>query len=187
MGLIKTAIMTGGGIYAVSKLAKTVEARQSSRSPAPSSNNEQREYGDYPADARQNSRSPNPSKNSQWREYRDYTVDPRQGGYYAGGAPPFSPPQQTRELTDANTRDYPQQEQYWYLSNDNAWTPLPPQYANVKISSHPGNPYPEQRRITPPTYPARQQLLEFDYPSAHTASEIANVSNSPKYASSRIA
>ncbi|KAL9064078.1 MAG: hypothetical protein Q9161_009106 [Pseudevernia consocians] len=29
MGLIKTAIMTGGGVYAVNKLAKTVETRQS--------------------------------------------------------------------------------------------------------------------------------------------------------------
>jgi len=35
MGLIKTAIMTGGGIYAISKITKAAEKRHSSNSPGP--------------------------------------------------------------------------------------------------------------------------------------------------------
>jgi hypothetical protein len=35
MGLIKTAIMTGGGLYAVNKLAKTAERRHDNRQQAP--------------------------------------------------------------------------------------------------------------------------------------------------------
>ena len=45
MGLIKTAMMTGGGIYAVNKLAKTTERHYEQRP----SNNSQQQYGpNYP-------------------------------------------------------------------------------------------------------------------------------------------
>ncbi|KAL2059415.1 hypothetical protein ABVK25_000708 [Lepraria finkii] len=45
MGLIKTAIMTGGGIYAANKLAKTTERHYEQRP----SNNSQQQYGpNYP-------------------------------------------------------------------------------------------------------------------------------------------
>lgn len=43
MGLIKTAIMTGGGLYAVNKLAKTVESRHNS--PSPNNQNYPRDNG----------------------------------------------------------------------------------------------------------------------------------------------
>jgi hypothetical protein len=48
MGLIKTAIMTGGGLYAVNKLAKTAEHRYDNRQQTPtqsqSSRNQQESY-----------------------------------------------------------------------------------------------------------------------------------------------
>jgi hypothetical protein len=48
MGLIKTAIMTGGGLYAVNKIVKTAEHRHENRQQAPLQSQGSRSQQDYP-------------------------------------------------------------------------------------------------------------------------------------------
>jgi len=84
MGLIKTAILTGGGLYAVNKLAKVAEARQDGR-PQAASNSSQYDT--------RNSRLPpdQPAQIQPQYQTRD-TYDPR--GEY--------PPQPTHYLANDN-------------------------------------------------------------------------------------
>lgn len=97
MGLIKTAIMTGGGIYAVNKLAKTVDHRRDS--PQPSSNQ-------YPRDNNQGSwgpPSPPPQRQPQADNY--YYGDNAQRGGYPSNAQGYPPQQQQQQQRGYNSAD----------------------------------------------------------------------------------
>jgi hypothetical protein len=96
MGIIKTAIMTGGGLYAVNKLAKTTEHRYDSRQ-----HQQQQQY--YDPQYQSNSYRPQPHldqgtregsqayyseypRQQQYQQQQQYHQDPSQNGQYARGA-----------------------------------------------------------------------------------------------------
>jgi hypothetical protein len=134
MGLIKTAMMAGAGMYAVNKLAKGYENHQGAR---PTQQQQQQQ---------QQMQQPQ-------RQSRDYSPNSSARATGAGGdyyAPqPFN--EQARSIDPSSA---PQE--YWYLNNNNEWARVPAEYANMRST----NPNYEPQYCAPP----RQQQLEFEYP-----------------------
>jgi hypothetical protein len=142
MGLIKTAMMAGAGMYAVNKIAKGYENHQGAR---PVQQQQQQQQQQQMQPQRQSREySPNSSQRANGGDYYDNR---------SSAAQPFDPTQQQRSIDPSAS--YPQE--YWYLDNNNEWVRLPSEYANMRTS----NPNYEH---SAPQHPVRQQQLEFDYP-----------------------
>lgn len=140
MGLIKTAMYAGAGIYAVNKISKGYENHQGARSTQQQQQQSQRQ-------GQRQSRDYSP--NSSARGNADAYYDNR-------AAAPQSFIDQPRS-TDPST-SAPQE--YWYLNNDNEWARVPAEFANMR-TTHPDF---EQRPMAQYPAPRQQQQLEFQYP-----------------------
>ena len=153
MGLIKTAMMAGAGMYAVNKLAKGYESHQGAR-PVQQQQQQmqpQRQSREY---------SPNSSQRANGGDYHDNRNPSPQ---------PFDPTQQQRSIDPSAS--YPQE--YWYLDNNNEWARLPSEYANMRTT----NPNYEHQA---PQYPARQQQLEFEYPQQQQQGYVIEEVSQPR-------
>jgi len=131
MGIIKTAMLSGAGIYAVNRLAKTAEHRRETPSP---SRNQDRESRPQYLDAPDSSRGYYDSRGNY------YLPAPQQQQGQARGAQ--GPPMQF----DDRRYSQQQQDQPLYLQN-NSSSPLPWEHNNRQQANAPGS-----RSPTPPGY-----------------------------------
>jgi hypothetical protein len=136
MGIIKTAMMSGVGIYGIKQLAKTQEHRHSSPNP----NNYPRDYNNYPPQ------------------------EPQGQGYWGPpGPPPRGPRPGQAPREDAYYGEYPdQQQRQWYPAQSQR--PADGRYSggyrDEKYTNQDGE-YVYQARerqyANPPAYPSQQQ------------------------------
>ena len=139
MGLIKTAIMTGGGLYAVNKIAKTAERRYDSRPQQAASNNQYAARSNDQQDART------------FRFPSDSQQDPQ--------SRQAQPQYQSRDMYNDSRNEYPPQQPY-YLANDNAYGPLPHGYLENSSSqrAYPWEVPTREYMPASPPYAPRQQM-----------------------------
>lgn len=136
MGLIKTAIMTGGGIYAVNKLAKTVDHRRNS--PQPNSNQ-------YPRDNNQGSWGPpGPPPQRQTQADNHYYGESTQRAGYPSNAQGYPPQQQQQrgyDPADYASDKVAYDEEGWQYRPSS-----PPPYASQQQQQQQQQGYPPQAR-----------------------------------------
>lgn len=94
MGLIKTAIMTGGGIYAINKLTKATMEHRNGPPPNNNNNNNNQNYRDFPNG--------------------DQNYNGNQGYWGPSNQPPRGPPQSNNYNGNYQQQ---QQQQQWYPSD----------------------------------------------------------------------
>ncbi|MCJ1458410.1 hypothetical protein MMC28_008782 [Mycoblastus sanguinarius] len=144
MGLIKTAMMSGAGIYAVNKLAKTAERRNDSSSQAPTNNNSQYDSRGYPPQGQGYWGPPPPNRQQQQPQSRD-TNDRKGDGYPPQGYwYPYQPPNNEQSSTPPPYAQ--QQQQVGYA----------PQYSrNYEPQQTQGNELARKRSNSSPFEPGR--------------------------------
>lgn len=155
MGIIKTAMMAGAGMYAVNKLAKGYESHQGARPVQQQQQQQmqpQRQSREYP---------PNSSQRANG------------GGDYSNNrnpsAQPFDPTQQQRSI-DPSASSPPE---YWYLDNNNDWARVPSEYANMPTTN------PDYQHQAP-QHPTRQQQLDFEYPQQQQQGYVIEEVSQPR-------
>lgn len=116
MGLIKTAIIAGAGIYAVNKISKRSENRRNNADASGANRNYEPQYADGP-DSKGYSYYDQPNQRYD-RQQQQQQQQPQQQGWSQQGPPPM-------EFVDR--RDPQHQGQPMYLAN-NPYAPLPHDY-----------------------------------------------------------
>jgi hypothetical protein len=157
MGIIKTAMMVGGGVYAVNKIAKWV-------TPPILSFVHQRAspYSICYRTAGIHSQG-HPSNNGK-HDARGYMGAPQdcQGSQ---ALPPVQPQISSRDFDDSKRASYPPPQAY-YLTNDNASAPLPQRYSVIHNNDamsgsqrgYPDEAFDGRRTLMPPQYVNQQQM-----------------------------